>query len=51
MNVLNIIFLGGGMNIEQALIQLGLDNPKYAHLANKEGLDMVALSIRKLLNT
>jgi hypothetical protein len=51
MNVLNIVFLGGGMDIGQALIELGLVNQKYARLANAEGLEMVAFNIRKMLNT
>lgn len=51
MNVLNVVLFGGGMNMEQSLIQLGLINPKYARLADKEGLDMVAFNIRKMLNT
>ena len=51
MNVLNVLFLGGGMDIGQALIELGLVKLKYVRLANAEGLEMVAFNIRKLLNT
>lgn len=39
------------MDIGQALIELGLINPKYARLADAEGLDMVAFNIRKALHT
>ena len=51
MNVLNVLFLGGGMDLGQAIAELGLANPKYARLADAEGFDMVAFNIRKALNT
>ena len=51
MNVLNVLFLGSGMDIGQALKELGLIDPLYARLATKEGLDIVAFNIRKALYT
>jgi hypothetical protein len=48
MNVLSVVLMGGGMGLDQAIRQLGLDKEKYARLAMKEGLAPVAKAIRKI---
>ena len=51
MNVLNTVLFGGGMDIGQALNELGLISKNYLIIAREEGIEWVANEIEKQITS
>lgn len=48
LNMLNTVFFGGGMDLEQALTELGLKHKKYALIAREQEIYWIADKIDEI---
>lgn len=49
MNVLEAVMSGGGMSIDKAIREFGLDRKEFEDLAREENLDWIANEISKVI--
>ena len=49
MHTINTVLQFGGMNIDQAIRALDLDEKKFAKIARNEGIDWIADEIEKIM--